>query len=60
MVSGIILRTFMIFIYISDENKIRDKTTKAKTVRHLTPDTTQSPDFCLPYFTSYTYILYHK
>ena len=20
------------------------------TVRHLTPDTTQSPDFCLPYF----------
>ena len=29
MVSGIILRTFMIFIYISDENKIRDKKTIA-------------------------------
>ena len=29
MVSGIILRTFMIFINISDENKIRGKTTIA-------------------------------
>ena len=29
MVSGIILRTFMVFINISDENKIRSKTTIA-------------------------------